>query len=164
MSAQVFRSVAGLDTASNRFHLYLNDGRTFKHNCSKNGSKEKDPDDRRQELYENAKYTFSILPRGTVICCEEPIALKNGKTTRLLSLAAGAIWAAHLQFDVFWTWVDIAQWKRSVVGHGGADKDAIAMWVLMNMGKGWVEKDDADFYDAAAICRYGELKLGVSTG
>lgn len=146
--------VAGLDTASDRLHLFCNNGLTLSHTCPD----KMEANDRRHELYTQAKVIFSFLPRGALLVCEEPLALQNGKTTRLLGLAAGAIWAAHLDFAVFWAWADVSAWKKSVIGNGNANKAAIQAWVTENMG---LKFDQEDFYDAAAICRYGEQAVGL---
>lgn len=149
------RHVAGLDTASDRFHLFLNDGRTIV------GKAKGDPDDRRHQLHTRAQQAFQTLPTGTLLVCEEPLALQNGKTTRLLGLAAGAIWAAHLSCAIFWAWADVSAWKKSVVGNGNASKDMIEAWVRENMGLEF-DPSDSDLYDAAAICRYGEQAVGLA--
>lgn len=47
--------------------------------------------------------------------------MQNGSTTRLLGLAAGAIWAAHLEYDLFWHWMNVSTWKREL-GLGGNTK------------------------------------------
>jgi len=153
--------VAGLDTASNRCHLYV-------HGWSQPwwtrvfiGMKEvPNPDARRHTLYREAKAAFALLPAGAHIFCEEPLALKNGRTTRMLGLAAGAIWAAHLDCDLFWHWVDVSHWKKAIVGNGNADKQQVRDWVQQNLGEHWEQPEDADFYDAACLCAYGESVLG----
>lgn len=147
--------VAGLDTASDRWHLYCNAG--YDRVSHATG----DPDERRHKLHNDAYVAFSFLPAGTLLVCEEPLALQNGKTTRLLGLAAGAIWAAHLKFEIFWAWADVSAWKKTVIGNGNADKDTIQAWVSKNMGLEFPDYD-SDLYDAAALCRYGEMAVGLA--
>lgn len=150
-------NVAGLDTASNRWHMWCDNGMAMKHLCPDRMS----ADDRRHELFTSALGAFALLPAGTLLVVEEPLALKNGKTTRLLCLAAGAIWVAHLEFSIFWVWADVAQWKKAVIGNGNANKLMIAEWVAENMGLAWADAEDEDFYDAAALCYYGKMALGL---
>lgn len=148
--------VAGLDTASDRFHLFCNTG--FQAHLRL--PKSMDINTKRHQLHDRARTVFSILPAGTLLVCEEPLALKNGKTTRVLCLAAGAIWAAHLGCSFYWAWADVAGWKKEVIGNGNADKPMIESWVRENM-KLEFDAGEPDYYDAAGLCRYGELRLGL---
>lgn len=145
--------VVGLDTASNRWHVVeLGSGESRTACCISNDS---NPDVRRHDLWSTAHAYFRGLAYkhpGAVIVAEEPLSLKNGKTTRLLALAAGAIWAAHLEFDLFFVWADVAAWKKAVIGKGSASKDEIREWSLVHGGdEGWEE----DSHDAFAIATYG---------
>jgi Holliday junction resolvasome RuvABC endonuclease subunit len=175
--------VIGLDTASSRLHwvasqpLWSADADALAEpaaygwcQCPKD-----DADGRRRELYEHARQFFRSLPeRGACVFCEEPLALaKNGKTTRLLGLAAGAIWAAHLDYNVTWFWVDVASWKKSVVGRGNASKDDVAAFCLNDPGfrqefmAGVGEPgvgpavfvEQPDLYDAWCLKTYGVQQL-----
>lgn len=145
--------VAGLDTASDRFHLIYDDDqgedRFFVRVTG-------DPDDRRRMLHENALAAFGSLPAGCHVFCEEPLALKNGKTTRVLGLAAGAIWAAHLEFDLFWHWVDVSSWKKAICGNGNLKKDLV---VAVLQDRHGLSFDEPDFYDAWALREYGRGAL-----
>lgn len=145
------RLIYGVDTGSNRVHMVGLDG--TQEYIWVDPKKFPDPDDRRQDLYVWSVEAFSNIPTTSIVACEEPLALQNGKTTRILGLAAGAIWAAHLQFDVFWTWVNVSTWKRETVGKANANKDQVIEWVKENMGLDFDElgKKGEDFYDAAAI-------------
>ena len=147
--------VVGMDTASNRFHCVASNGM-----CGQCGPLEgkdwKSTDDRRHKLYKDAQTFFAFLPNGSHIFCEEPISAgKSGKTTVQLGLAAGAIWAAHLEFDLFWYWVSISAWKSAVVGNGNASKEQIQEFLR----KGGFEYTEQDSYDAHCIRRYGEIEL-----
>jgi hypothetical protein len=56
-------------------------------------SKAPDADTRRIQICQEAWLFFASLPERSWIFAEEPLALQNGKTTRVLCLAAGALWA-----------------------------------------------------------------------
>lgn len=160
----------GLDTASNRIHSVhqstdlatqsFNVIGTWQFHASKDI-----PDIRRSELYRSARDYFAVLEAvspGCHIFCEEPIAGRNGKTTRLLCLAAGAIWVAHLDFNLMWHWVDIAHWKKLIAGKGSADKDQIRDWSLEHGGS---EDWEEDHYDAHGIGVAGASDLiAVASG
>lgn len=150
------RTVAGLDTASDRYHLYCNNG--FQHYIHIPKSSKIGIDGKRLALYHGAIEAFALLPEETLLVCEESLALQNGKTTRVLGNAVGAIWAAHVNYNIFWAWVNVSTWKKDVIGKGNADKDQVKAWVMENMGLEFPESEP-DFYDAACICRYGELEL-----
>lgn len=160
--------VVGLDTASNRWHMVgvgdksklpidAQTRRATEHEHK--ALKDKNPDHRRNTLHSEAKKQFCRLTNVRTrpyqqihIFCEEPLALRNGKTTRLLGLACGAIWAAHLEFDLYWHWVDVASWKKDVIGKGNASKGEIMTWSMAHGGHAdW----DEDHHDAFAIGTYG---------
>lgn len=105
-----------------------------------------------------------------VIFCEEPLALQNGKTTRLLSIAAGALWqvahdmAFHFGMEVAWFWVDVAMWKRVIVGNGNASKDDIKAFAMsVDSSTEGAFAEEADFFDAWCLARYGRL-VGLMGG
>lgn len=159
-------AVMGLDTASNRWHAvyYPIEGprQTFREVRPDKGKKAEIPDVRRTHLHNSFKRTLALeVPVSTHIFCEEPLALKNGKTTRLLALAAGAIWAAHLEYSVFWHWVDVASWKKDVCGNGNIDKAGITAYSLRELGgeEYWEE----DHHDANCLAVYGERWLQDAT-
>lgn len=148
--------IVGVDTASTRLHaVWTSAGVTdypYKLNFSTSDS---NPDVRRIKIHQQAHGFFGMLPDGTHVFCEEPLALQNGKTTRLLGLAAGAVWAAHLEFDLFWHWVDVATWKKDTVGRGNADKDDVRKWCVE---QGFIS-DVEDLNDAYGINRSGAKAL-----
>lgn len=147
--------VLGLDIAANRWHgVVLERGRVV--SLPSALSSDPNPDVRRLALYREAVATFARVAPGSHVFCEEPLALRNGKTTRLLSLAAGAIWAAHTDQDFWWHWVDNNTWKARVIGKGSASKEEIREWSTANGG---LEEWDQDHHDAHAIAVYGELVL-----
>jgi hypothetical protein len=158
------KEVFGLDTASSRFHtirilpdLTPADPYSFR-------SSESNPDVRRIELFFRAKEFFSVLALrhpGAHVFCEEPISGRNGKTNRLLALACGAIWAAHVECDLMWHWVDITAWKKSVVGRGDVRKDQIREWSIEN---GAPEDWEEDHYDAHGIGVHGAQILAEVDG
>lgn len=117
------------------------------------------PDIRRIELYRASREYFAtleILSPRCHIFAEEPITGRNGKTNRLLALAAGAIWAAHLDFNVIFHWVDISHWKKQVIGKGNAKKDDVRAWSRKHGGK---KKWEEDHHDAHAIGVSGAIDL-----
>jgi hypothetical protein len=161
--------IAGLDTASDRWHVCSTSTKEGLRNAHFR-SAVKNTDERRMELYDSARSFFirlSHMHPGAHLFCEEPLALRNGKTTRVLSLAAGAIWAAHHDLDIYWFWVDVAHWKKVVVGNGNANKDTIREWCEANpgfahqaLGAGELERDP-DFYDAYCLKLYGVRQIGA---
>lgn len=155
--------IVGLDTAGNRLHGVVLDiaGETVlrRFSCEPlKGKKWSNPDVRRHQLAMRAQQEFRLLPVGSVIFAEEPLSLQNGKTTRVLGLAAGAIWAAHLSLDLTWMWVDVSTWKKAMIGHGGATKDEVRLWSLLHGG---TEDWEEDHYDAHAVGAYGAMRLAA---
>ena len=100
--------VAGIDTSSARLAISLPKHKTFVFDA------EGSPDERRMELLRAARSFFKKIPDGAHVFCEEPLALQNGNTTRLLGLAAGAIWAAHLDYNFYWHWMNVSTWKQEL--------------------------------------------------
>lgn len=146
--------------------------------------KDENVDRRRIETVDYARAFFQSVEWSRAehdeisIYCEEPISLKNGKTTRLLGLAAGAIFGAYVcsNLDAYWYWVDVAAWKKSVLGRGTRPKDFVSDWPKAKQEKAWIvetasqmpgfmaESDPVrmqdfdnhlDLYDAWAIKTYG---------
>lgn len=156
----------GLDTASSRVHSV--------HQRTKLKAKKKkfevigtwefyagedNADIRRGELYRSCCEYFAVLELispGCQVFCEEPLALRNGKTTRVLCLAVGAIWTAHLEFNLMWHWVDVAHWKKQICGSGSASKTKVQEWSRKNGG---LKKWDEDHHDANAIGVSGATDL-----
>lgn len=128
-------------------------------------------EERYPAMFAAARNFFRQLPDGTYIFCEEPLALpRNGKTTRMLGISAGVIYggfvAACDETDLTWFWVDVASWKRAVIGNGSAKKELIRSVVrespewLMNMTDYDDEfEDQRDLYDAWSLMRYGVENL-----
>lgn len=174
-------AVVGLDTASDRWHAITRPTPGNKligvdtETChatpdykKKAHVAYKDPDVRRAELANAFGVFLMWLPVGTHVFCEEPLALKNGKTTRLLALSAGSLWAmAAVRGDLIWHWVDVSHWKRVIVGNGNANKDKIRASVLerKKMSKKLIAAYDAepDYWDADCLADYGlqALQEGV---
>lgn len=128
-------------------------------------------DDRRAELCRTfGRWLQPLLLREEChIYGEEPLALQNGATTRMLGMAAGALWtvaysvgsqAVQAGFhSVAWYWVDNAHWKKEVVGSGSADKDAIRDYVLAQQRLSdeqiAVYEAEVDLFDADCLLEYG---------
>jgi hypothetical protein len=164
--------IVGVDSATNRVHAVLLSNTGVLIGTWKSESKDESPDARRIHLCREFVRMLGIWTRepGTHVFFEEPLALQNGKTTRLLGLAGGALWACQLGLDLFWHWVDVAAWKKTHLiltdyarrpeirslpqKHRG--KAAIRLWALEHGApNGW----DEDHYDAFAIAHHGLLVL-----
>lgn len=125
--------VVGLDTKSRGFHWVSNLPVEIVGVPQRCGWAETSPDAEaaRAELFSQSRALFQVMmhQHGEVhVFCEEPLALQNGKTTRLLGLAAGAIQAGFFQaahFRGWWYWVDVAGWKKSVLGRGAPPADYV---------------------------------------
>lgn len=157
--------VIGLDTDSNGYSWVANfifaEDRYGWIQC-----KHKDANDRRNEYTRAAFSMFRSLPPGSHVFCEEPLSLRNGKTNRILGLAAGAIYGAYViaNPDATWHWVDVAHWKKEVVGNGNANKERIRLFVrdhprFQDEWMDHVTEEDfekkKDLYDAWCLMRYG---------
>jgi Holliday junction resolvasome RuvABC endonuclease subunit len=145
--------IVGLDTASTRWHAVTLDGDRLDTEWFQDDTG--NADQRRIMLYHSARLFFRRLPDGTHVFCEEPLALKNGRTTRQLALAAGAIWAAHMDLDIWWHWVDVSTWKHQIIGNGNASKQMVALW----LNRQHIAYPDQDFYDAHCLALYGRKAL-----
>lgn len=153
----------GIDTASGRVHAVHQRYKKGKFKVigvwEFHANKKEGADVRRSELYRSCCEYFAMLATispGCQVFCEEPISGRNGKTNRILGLVAGAIWTAHLDFDLMWHWVDISHWKKVICGSGGAKKLQIQEWSLKHGGK---KKWEEDHHDANGIGVAGALDL-----
>lgn len=154
--------VIGLDHDSKGFHAVAfgpehRPWQTF-------ASRDRNADVRRIDACHAFRLFLEDVPVGTHIFAEEPLALKNGRTTRLLALMAGALWAQTLSLDVFWHWVDVSHWKREVVGNGNASKEQVAEWVRVAArkmpGDRLIQYDiSPDLYDAHCLAVYGRRMI-----
>lgn len=124
-------------------------------------------DVRRIEAFREAQAFFDALPKGAHVFAEEPLIMaKNGKTTRLLSLMAGAIWASHVDCYLYWHWVDVAHWKKEIIGKGNVNKAQIAEWVKSTASE-WLDGEERmevygaypDLFDAHCLAVYGNLTV-----
>lgn len=159
--------VLGLDTASDRWHATLRI-------LSGTGSQiiglyrasidDPNPDVRRAHLTREFRYALNSIRQPFHVFAEEPIALKNGKTTRLLGLAAGALWGEHLEINCFWHWVEINTWKahagmkdyREAVAHLPDKKRSKEQIVLCSMDRhGGDPEWEQDHHDTNLISLYG---------
>lgn len=182
--------VIGIDTKSTSMHWVSSFGiGTDTDAGEKYGwteCKDKDVDIRRIQLVNYAYQFFHTIHLETFkddapvqIFCEEPLALQNGKTTRLLGLAAGAIYGAFVLSTVnaHWHWVDQSTWKKNVLGRGIRPKGWGADLPKAQQEKDWIMKtvrelpgfqvmitphvaaedfdSQPDLYDAWAIKTYG---------
>lgn len=170
----------GIDTSTFLLAAVIEDDEQL--SCYVHESKDKNVDLRRAHLFYAAQQFFAEIGPGSVVFCEEPLALpKNGKTTRLLGLAAGAIWAAHVEYDVSWVWVDAAAWKGKEDGIYLADwkraagtrkdKEAVRAWGLAEAAALELPRHLTstmerypDLYDAWAILRWGQKRMRANLG
>lgn len=175
-----YNLVVGLDHNAKSFHWVstapVRFTGEFEHDVDYGWAHAKDsnPDIRRLGLLRDAESLFSCLERtgkeghlAVHVFAEEPLALQNGKTTRLLALAAGAIWAAHTSFSMWWHWVDVASWKKDVVGKGNASKDDVREFCLNNTAFNNERRsfdDEPDLYDAWCLRAHGVRSLVRSRG
>lgn len=180
-------NVIGLDTKSlglhwvSNFRIGIDDSTYGWVTCSQtHEDPRRQADMRRCQIFHYAALLARSIPLGTKIYCEEPLALQNGATTRLLGLAAGAVWAAFEQnaHGVNWQWVDVSHWKKVVLGRGNPPKD-FSLTPKATRTKRWIREcvlDNAlfqseadptmiedfdsqlDLYDAWAIRRFGVIK------
>jgi hypothetical protein len=149
MTARPPYYVVGIDTSSQRLAVSLPKQQTFVADAI--GS----PDERRAQLFRAARDLFATLPDGAHVFCEEPLALKNGATTRWLGLAAGAIWAAHVDFNFYWYWINVSTWKKEL-GLGANTKKEFVRPAIEEMPSFSHENREEflaypDLYDAWAI-------------
>lgn len=163
-------NVVGLDTAANRLHAYGPDDRMTFAFCPTKTKKQKEiwgnPDIRRAELSREFRSYLERIPDGCHIFCEEPLAQRNGKTTRMLALVCGALWQIAQEFDCYWHWVNISHWKKVVLGDGmgNADKGQIREFCIAELGMPPIEGEAfEDWYDARCLQEYGAIVLGELT-
>lgn len=150
--------VVGVDTSSARLAVSLPKHKTFVLDVM--GS----PDERRRELFYGAREFFQGLPTGAWVVCEEPLGLaKNGRTTMILNLAAGAIWAAHLDLDLWWIWLGHSTWKRDIIGRGDAKKSDVRDFCEDNPAFKYEDREQfliyPDLFDAFVIRLWGIRNL-----
>lgn len=131
-----------------------------------------------RQFFRNAIHLGARMDQEVHVFCEEPLALQNGKTTRVLGLAAGAIWAGFVfqgsapPIGRYWHWVDVAHWKKEVVGKGNVDKEGIRRFVRGNPA--WLAmvkespdldamfEEDKDLYDAWCLKLHGSRQLLIA--
>ena len=167
--------VVGIDTASARFHWVASepilDGFDT-HLYREYGwfRMAVDAESARLELYRAAKRFFRVLPQRAHVYVEEPLAIpKNGQTTKVLCMAAGAIWCAFMETepDAYWHWVDVAEWKKKILGRGAPPRgQKHKPWIretILNDERFTYEQaafdNQPDLYDAWAICQFGLLEI-----
>lgn len=90
----------------------------------------------RAKLYREAREFFRFVPYGSSVFCEEPLALRqNPNTTRLLCMAAAAVWCGLVATErsITWYWTNPATWKKAVLGKGAPPKG--------QKHKPWIEQE-----------------------
>ncbi len=132
-----------------------------------------DIDMARVDLFKYSRDFFRYVPFGSSVFCEEPLALaKNPQTTRLLCMAASAVWCGlvAIERDATWFWTNPATWKKAVLGKGAPPKgQKHKPWIedtLLGDERflEWLSKDkrdrgqfalNPDLYDAWCLMTYG---------
>jgi hypothetical protein len=182
--------VVGLDTASNRWHAvtdrddsvgFCSELKNKAWDCQVKKPPKKKPkgmtaDEHRAAHAFEPWLTGLLMVDAVAVYAEEPLALQNPATTRVLSLAAGALFdRAHsvarmgqqtgLGHELHWTWIDVAHWKRVIVGNGNADKAAIRQFVLDSGSMADYEvvtyEEEPDLYDSRCLRDYGVAALSA---
>lgn len=171
------RLIVGLDTKSKAFHWVASDRLLDDIGSSRFGwvSSDQGEEEARLRLFKHAEMLFHRLPEGSLIFCEEPLALaKNPATTRKLCMAAGAIQAGFFAAnpDAWWFWVDPASWKKEILGRGAPPRgtkhkpwireqlltgDASVLfrqWLIAN-GDAVAFDQQPDLFDAWCLMRHG---------
>lgn len=156
--------VIGIDTKSRAFHWYTVGERVTGHDSFT--SSQDDHDVARAEVYAAAKEMFTEI-RPAHIFCEAPLALQNGKTTRLLCMAAAAVFCGFIASDVdaVWYWVDPASWKRQVLGGAPPRGEKHKPWIRRRCLEVWPDEmqgwllerfdREPDYFDAWCLYQYG---------
>lgn len=153
--------VIGIDTNSYGYHVVRRDNIY----SSFQAKKSQDADSRRMQACVHFDLFLQTVPEGAHLFVEEPLALQNGKTTRILGLLAGALFGTFVMKgrDINWHWVDVSSWKKHVVGNGNASKDLVRMFVSTSPPASHLPLDDwdaePDYYDAYCLKLYGMREL-----
>lgn len=180
--------VIGIDTKSTGMH-WVSNFRIGTHdetygwtNCkTKHENPRRQADLRRMAIFDYSFGLATALPAGTKVYCEEPLALQNGHTTRLLGLAAGAVWSGFHHGGrgrIEWVWVDVSNWKKTVFGRATPPRD-FPLTPESTRTKRWIQEcvhadpffqmevdpvmeedflKQLDLYDAWAIRRFGVIR------
>lgn len=167
--------VVGIDTSSYGYHAFATEPFRQPHGHLgiwydlRTGwfRAEGDAMERRKQIYWSFVVLFQELSgREARVFVEEPLVLmKNTETTRKLVMIGGIIEAALHQEapDLFFHWVDVATWRKAVLGKGSGSKQAmkdmarVAVTEAAPAGFDQILFDtEPDLYDAACICEYGK--------
>lgn len=120
------------------------------------GLKLPDKYDRFQSIQIIAGWCAAKIPAASEVFIEAPIlaGARNIKSTLKAAMTTGGIIGALRHATIHL--VDVASWKKEVVGHGGADKDAVADWLAASAPS--LSKacgGDQDLIDATCIALFG---------
>lgn len=155
----------GLDHASNRWHLVARDvQRVVVYVEHLKVSDKWTPDRRRAALSEglrDALDSLVIRTGGPIhIMAEEPLALRNPKTTLILGLSAGALWAQHLPFSVFWHWVPVSSWQSwAGIKQNLKTPERKAASRAYSIQHGGYADWEEDHFDADCLALYGREQI-----
>lgn len=178
--------IVGVDTRSKAFHWVASESLAGFCCGWTDAPSNLTTDEARLYLLHGAISLFGKLPPGTHVFVEEPLTLQNGQTTKNLCMAAAAVWCGFQMAkpDAWWFWVDVATWKKAVLGRGipprefkgrskaTRTKDWIrAVAVELPEFQQYTEKvglgpehfdAEPDLYDAWGLMQYGRA-LGLSS-
>lgn len=172
-------AIIGLDTRSKTFHwvssIQLGSGnRRWGMSPEVKGE---DVELARIRLFNDAREFFKLVPFGSHIFCEEPLALaKNPATTRILCMAAASVWCGLVATnrDATWYWTNPASWKKAVLGRGAPPKgqkhkpwieEQLLMlpefieWLHFDRRDRGVFQLEPDLYDAWCLMTHGSRLL-----
>lgn len=79
----------------------------------------------------------------------------NPRSTISQARVVGAIEAEFLRAGIPYSLVNVQTWKKTLLGHGNADKDLIRRWCVANLD--FRPDTQQDILDAACIAQYGAL-------
>lgn len=168
--------VIGIDTRTRAFHWASGDGFGWSHGGFV--SRQEDHDVARAELFAFARRFFEDSADRVHVFCEAPLALKNGATTRLLCMAASAVFCGYIASEAngFWYWIDPSTWKKDVLGRGAPPKgQKHKPWIRERVLELWphviavepVKSQfdlEPDLYDAWCLMRYGRRVVDSPDG
>ena len=116
--------------------------------------------------FEQIPYNVAIFGQADQVWIEDTLVGNNRKYSLELTETKGAVLGrlgGIPNLDV--RMVNVATWKKQVVGDGHASKDAIRDYIHVTHGAyAPLCGDDQDLYDACCIALYGQQIRSIATG